>query len=353
MNRKSKIFAFMALACIVFLGACVYLDSFDVNQPQDDGSMAPRIKIGETATFTISGHMDVSGDRDAADILVFAMLAPRDWNIRYNVVPTYRGTEALDWDVEQTMSVIPNTSAPKNMPGYTWPEALMERFGLGPNRFNDMEWVAWQADVPVWVTNGGHPKYEVTVKCKVGMENLVASLGFFINDVADGLTTDDRYYKVVYSDPFTVYGGLGEVVDFSKVRFNTVEPTRALQDDFITFSFSGDAYANDLITDKNTTGEIFFEAKAYTDAGNTYTVKERSDKTLMQRENTFTHTYNTTIWPAGFFQIQEDETITKIEYVFTNRDGSIVVNKSLDDLMGGGSPEKDDTPFTFNLLCGV
>lgn len=147
MKRRYKIYAFMALACIAFMTACVFLDSLEVDQPQPDGTMAPRIKVGETATFTVKGHVDVSGDRDDADILVFAMLAPRNWNIRYNVVPTYHATESLDPEDEQTMSVIPDASSPKNMPGYTWPEALMERFGLGPNRFNDMEWVAWQADV--------------------------------------------------------------------------------------------------------------------------------------------------------------------------------------------------------------
>lgn len=348
MKKFLKYFAFMALACAAFMTACMYLDSLNVDQPQPDGTMAPRIKVGETATFVVTGHVDVSGDRDDADILVFAMLAPRSWNIRYNVVPTYRATEALDWDDEQTMSVIPNTSSPKNMPGYTWPEALMERFGLGPNRFNDMEWVAWQADVPVWIYNGGHPQYEITIKCKVSDDNLTANLGFFVNDVADGMTGDDKYYKVAYSDPFTVYGGIGEEIDFSKLRFNTVEPSRALQDDLITFTFSGDAYENDLIEAE----AIFFEGTAYTASGAQYTVNARNEETLMRRENTFTHTYTTTLWPMGFFNVPEDETITHIDYVFTNRDGSKVVNKSLDDKMGGGTPASDDIPFTFNLVCG-
>ncbi|MDE6527523.1 MAG: DUF4961 domain-containing protein, partial [Muribaculaceae bacterium] len=195
----------------------------------------------------------------------------------------------------------------------------------------------------------GHPQYEITVKCKVGTENLVACLGFFVNGIADGLTTDDRYYKVVYSDAFTVYGGVGEEIDYSKLRFNTVEPMQALQDDFVTFTFSGDAYTNDLVK----CDAIYLEATAYTAEGGSYTANSRTDELLMKRENTFTHSYSTTIWPAGLFNIPEGETITKIDYVFTNADGSVVVNKSLDDKMGGGSPASDDIPFTFNLVCGV
>lgn len=349
LKNKISLFAFVALACAAFLGACVFLDSFSVDQPQPDGTMAPRIKVGETATFKVTGHLEVSGDRDQEDILIFAMLAPRSWNIRYNTRVTYRGTESLDWDEIQTMSPIPITSAPKNMPGYTWPEALMERFGLGPNRFNDMEWVAWQADVPVMVYNGSRCQYEVTVECKVGEDNLSCCVGLFINDVADGLTTDDRYYKCVFSDPFRVYGGVGEEVDYSKLRFNTVEPARSLQDDLVTFTFAGEAYENDLIGED----EIFFEATAITAEGRSYIVDRRDDTTLMKRENTFSHNYSITLWPVGYFGIPEGETISRIEYVFTNRDGSKIVNKSLDDKMGGGQPASDDIPFTYTLVCGV
>jgi hypothetical protein len=309
--------------------------------------MAPKIEINQVATFTVTGNVSVSGNRDNADRLVFAMLAPRVWKIRYNTTVTYRADEELDWDEEQTMSVIPDSSSPRNMSGYTWPEALMERCGLGTNRYNDMEWVAWQADVPVQLYSGSKPNYEITIKCKVSDDNLIASLGFFVNDIEDGLTTDTQYYKVVYSDAFTVYGGKGETIDYSKVRFNSAEPSRALQDDFITFTFAGEAYDNDLIS----CDEIFFEATAKTDKGNSYLVNKRSDETLMTREDTFSHSYSLTIWPAGFFGVPDDETITSIEYKFTNRDGSIFINKSVEEQLSGDTPDSLDDPFTFTMLC--
>ena len=46
---------------------------------------------------------------------------------------------------------------------------------------------------------------------------------------------------------------------------------------------------------------IYMEATAYTDNGNVYSVDERSEKTLMIKEDrVFSETYNLTIWPAGF-----------------------------------------------------
>ncbi len=346
MNRKLKYFAFMALACAGVFFACTYLDSVNIDQPQPDGTMAPKVKVGETATFTIKGRFETNEDHPEGRNLVIAMLAPRDWNIAKNCVLTYRGTEVVDWEDIHPMSVIPSNTSPNNMSGYTWPAALMERFGLGPNRYNDMEWVAWQGDELIPIYNGTHATYEVTVKCKVGQQNLRANLGFVVNNLGDGMSSDEKYIKYAFSEhQFEVYGGIGETIDFGKLRFNSVEPARAIQDDIITYTFVGDAYENDLIKEP----EIFFRGKAYTAEGGVY----EAEKLKMERANTFTHSYSCTIWPAGFFNIPDGETITKIEYSFTNAAEDVVVNKSLDDLMGGETPESDDTPFTYTLVCGA
>lgn len=345
MIKKLKYLAFMALACAGVFFACTYLDSVNIDQPQPDGTMAPKVKVGETATFVIKGRFETNEDHPEGRNLVIAMLAPRDWNIAKNCVLTFRGTEVVDWDDIHPMSVIPSNTSPNNMSGYTWPAALMERFGLGPNRYNDMEWVAWQSDELIPIYNGTHATYEVTVKCKVGQQNLRANLGFVVNNLGDGMASDEKYIKYAFSEKqFEVYGGVGETIDFGKLRFNSVEPARAIQDDIITYTFVGDSYENDLISEP----EIFFRAKAYTAEGGVY----EADKLKMERANTFTHSYSCTIWPTGFFNIPDGETITKIEYIFTNAAGTVVVNKSLDDLMGGETPASDDIWFTYTLVCG-
>lgn len=348
MRRKFNYLSIMIAACVGLLVACVYLDSVDIDQPQPDGTMAPRIKAGEVATFTVKGHMDLKENHEGQR-LVFALLAPRSWDIRNNSVVTYRASSVLDFEDVQKMSPIPENASPKNMLGYTWPEALMERFGIGLNRYNDMEWVAWQADEGVEVFNGSQPNYEVTIRTKVGNENSIVNLSFFINYIDDGLSQDGERFKVEHcSVPFTIYDGVGEVIDYTKYRFNTIEPNRALQDDLVTFTFAGEAYDNDLIH----CDEIFLEGTAYTEEGGVYPVNVRDARTLMTRANTFSHNYSVTMWPKDFFSIPDNETISRIEYVFTNRDGSVKINKSLSDIMSGETPADDDQPFTFTLGCG-
>lgn len=332
MKRIYKIIFAVVAVCIAVFASCVYLDSIDVKQPQGDGTMAAKINAGEIATFVMNGHIEVAGDQvQYDDRLIFAILVPKAWKLlENNPQVTYRTTVLETWETVSTMSPIPDTQSPKNMQGYTWPDALMERFGVGTNVLNDMEWVAFKSDKGYHLNNGDKPYFEVTVKCYVGMQNLRARLGFFINRDDDGLSQDDRYFKASFSDPFTVENGTGTYIDFCTYHYNAVEPLESNQNDFITFSFIGSAHINDL----SATGEVYFNAVAHTDAGNTYEVMARDASTLMKRENSYSSTYKKTIWPAGYFGIPEGETITKIEYQFVNADGTIVINKTADDIAG-------------------
>ena len=332
MKRIYKIIIAVVAVCIAVFASCIYLDSIDVKQPQGDGTMAAKINAGEIATFVMNGHIEVAGDQvQYDDRLIFAILVPKAWKLlENNPQVTYRTTVLETWETVSTMSPIPDTQSPKNMQGYTWPDALMERFGVGTNVLNDMEWVAFKSDKVYPLNNGEKPYFEVTVKCYVGMQNLRARLGFFINRDDDGLSQDDRYFKASFSDPFTVENGTGTYIDFCTYHYNAVEPLESNQNDFITFSFIGSAHINDL----SATGEVYFNAVAHTDAGNTYEVMARDASTLMKRENSYSSTYKKTIWPAGYFGVPEGETITKIEYQFVNADGTIVINKTADDIAG-------------------
>lgn len=334
------------LGIIVF--ACIYIDKVTVKQKLADGSEVSWVKAGEVATFTVEGNIDGAEDR-TGEHFVIAMLAPKSWNIRQNAILTYRCNVLSSWENTYTMTAIPESEQPKNQPGLSWSKALMGRYGVGPNVLNDMEWVAFKTD-DLWdFKNGMKPKYEITVKCKTGMQNLRVKLGFFVNIMSDGLGHDDRYYKCVFSDDcFEVVEGNGGVIDFCQLHSSTVEPLAALQDDFVTFTFQGGVNSNKLVDEE----EIFMEAIAHTEAGKTYPVTERSGKTLMRKDGTFGYTYSLTIWPVDFFGIPEGETIVQIDYLFTNRDGSVTITESDDQAAGTGHPAQEPkVPFAFYPGC--
>ncbi|MCS2524199.1 DUF4961 domain-containing protein [Bacteroides ovatus] len=47
---------------------------------------------------------------------------------------------------------------------------------------------------------------------------------------------------------------------------------------------------------------MYFEGTAVASDGHRYTVNEKSDKTLMKRENQYTKTYNITFWYGRVLQ---------------------------------------------------
>lgn len=351
-KKKSRLISlFVTIAFVVFLIGCVYIDSVSILQIQEDGTtQAPIAKAGSIATFTLKGHIICKEDHGDVQFIV-SFLAPKSWNVRQNATVTYTTTLATNPDEELKMSVVPESSLPKNGGGRTWGEALMQDYGVGPNVLSDMEWVTFSTDDKWAIYNGDKPDYTIYIRTNVGYQNLKAYLGFFVNHTDDGLSpTDTDHKKIKFSDtPFEVVGGKGLLIDYSSEHFNKVQPLASLQDDFVTFSFNGGVFQNDLIS----SNEIYFEGTAYDDNGNIIAqVNEKTDKTLLKRESSFDQIYSLTMWPASFFNVSEGQVIKKIDYVFTNKDRSIMITQSDDDFAVEGKPiTGEKNPFVFELLC--
>lgn len=297
---------FLTLSIITFL-SCVYLDSVEYQNT---------LKAGENTTFTVNMRIDAAENRTAR--LIFSILVPKAWNAAANTTVTY--TDTYDESLVKTLSIIPVEISPKNHQGMTWDAALKEKYGVGPNVLDDMEWVTFQSDEVYEVRNGDKHTAKLTVVTKVGPDNMRVKLGFFINHTDDGLGGSQDHYKVFFSDCIEVVDGdASAYVDFCELHFNSITPSNSTKDDILTIKFQGDIASNML----DNTSEIYLIAKVFTDAFHEYAVTERSAKTRMMNEQG--KTYSLTFWPADYFAIPENEEILRIEYYFTNADGSLSV----------------------------
>lgn len=341
--------AIWSVTIVMFLLGCVYIDSISIMQIQSDGTEAPIAKAGTEATFTLEGNINCAEDHGDVQFVV-SFLAPKSWNVRQNANVTYKTTLHTDPDELLKMSPIPESSLPKSGGGRSWGEALIQDYGVGPNVLSDMEWVTFATDLKWAIFNGDKPKYTIYIKTNVGELNLKAYLGFFVNHTDDGISSSNDHKKVKFSDtPFEVIEGKGLTIDYSSEHFNKVQPLSVLQDDFVTFSFNGGVFTNDLVS----SNEIYLEAIAYDANGNKISeVTEKSSKTLLKRESMYNQTYSLTVWPVNFFNIPEGVIIQNIEYVFTNSDRSITVSQTDDDFAVSGTPiVEEKQPFMFELLC--
>ncbi len=348
-KKFRHLYGILVIGLFIFLLGCVFLDSVSIMQVQEDGTEAPMAQAGTIATFKVNGRIESAADEKDTRFVV-SILAPTSWKLRENATVTYVTTLHNNPNEELSMSAIPVSSLPKNAKGRTWGEALIQEYGIGPNVLNDMEWVTFETDRLWDINNGEKPSYTIFIRTNVGDQNLKAYLGFFVNHTNDGISDDERHKKVKFSDtPFEVVDGKIPTVDYSSYHFNSATPLIALQDDFITFSFNGGAFENDLVT----YDEIYFSAKAYDENGNLLSeVNDRNDKTLLRRRAGVDATLSLTIWPTEFFDLAEGEIITTIDYFFTNEDGSVTITQSDDDyVVAGKEIVGEKVPFILGLLC--
>lgn len=343
--KSYKTGSLLLLIMLIMIG-CVYLDSVSINQGTDEDPIY-WVKAGEVATFTVKGH--IKAEEDQTRRFLVAILVPKSWNARENTTVTYIADGVEDGYSSLSMSPVDTKLVPKNAT-VPWSELLMAEYGVSTNVLNDMEWVAFRTDKLYPIKQHDYGNFTITIKCKVGPKNLRFKPAFFINFAEDDFPGDERYKKYSPGNQcFEVVEGNGSVTDFCSFHFNKTEPLAALQDDYVTFSFLGDIYSNDLVK----ADAIYMEATAYTDNGHTYVVDEKSEKTLMTKEDRdFSNVYNLTIWPAGYFSILEGETITRIDYIFTNADGTVNITSTDDKIAAeGGEAEGEEEPFVCELVC--
>ena len=347
--RSTRLKIFISTVFVLLLVGCVFLDTVSITQTQDDGTQAAIAKAGTTATFSVTGHINCIEDHGDVQF-IFSFLAPKSWNVRKNAKVTYKTTLHTNPDEELNMSVVPESTLPKNGGGRSWGEALIQDYGVGPNVLSDMEWVTFATDAKWAIFNGDKPIYTIYIRTNVGDQNLKAYLGFFINHTDDGMSTSLDHKKVKFSDtPFEVVGGKGLMIDYSSEHFNKVQPLSVLQDDYVTFSFNGGVFQNDLISSQ----EIYFEGKAYDENGVVIAeVNEKSSKTLLKKETQYNRIYSLTMWPASYFTVPEGKLIKRIEYVFTNNDRSVIITQSDDDFAVKGTVlVGEKRSFAFEFLC--
>ncbi len=305
--------------------ACVNLESVEYET---------KLTAGEAATFKMNIAIDAAADVSDTR-LVIGFLVPKSWDAADNTYVTY--TSDFDEGVKH-MSLVPEDDLPKNADGLTWRAALNNRYGVGPNVLEDMEWLVYWSDKSYNISNGEKPQAQVTIKSIPGTSNMNVKLGFFLNHTDDGMSTDQAHNKIEYTECIEIEGE-GSLIDFCELHINSAQPTYATQEDVVTIKYNGNIFANAL----DEAREIYLCATVYTENGNTYEVCEISDKTKMIKESEFGRTFNKTFWPGGYFDVPDGEIIERIEYTFKNEDGSI----ELMEIRGDGT----ETPFEYMFSC--
>ncbi len=311
------------LLFLLLLAGCVFLDG--VEQPAS-------ARAGEDLTITVHARIDVADGGRSNVRLIIGFLAPKSWLAAANSTITYTTTSYGSGKMVQVpLSIIANN-------GENWPAALKTRFGMGGNFMTDeLEWVVFWTEQAYNVPQGVKENIDVTIITKPGPENMQFKTGYFLGTSSEGLSDvfgANNVYKCQFRDCFSVTDGVGDLIDFCNPQIGAVTPGVANDNDLLTVSFDPDVVETAL----NGAGSIYFCAKGFTSSGKVLELCTPTDSTKLQA-----YTGNKsaiTIWPRAYFQLEEGETLEKIEYFFTDLSGTIKVGFS-----------NTSNPFVYTFKC--
>jgi hypothetical protein len=293
--RNLKLFTFLLLLSFVSPG-CKFIDN--VVQPIS-------AKAGETITIMVNATIPQT-KTSPANRIIFAYLVPRDWNAAANSVITYTSGRG-----NGKMTLMP-PGKPATGFDRDWPGILMSRFKMGPNQVRDMEWVTFQSDT-TYPSVEGSPGVKGIIKIvtTVGKQNEIVRPGYFVG-TGDGIDPENN---PVYGNDLHIVGGKGQLLDFSHPEQATIVPARSVDNDYITITFDGNVRPTSLTA--STT--IFLQAKAFTKDGQVIQVVERNATTRLAPLGD--NKWSIQIWPRAFFRLKKGQSLSKMEYYFTNRAG--------------------------------
>lgn len=306
------------LIVVVIISCSMTIDSVD--QPAS-------INGGETLNVTL--HLKIKADAAQTSKLMIAILVPKLWNARQKASLTFTSDKTTG---VQKMTVIPvGTPAPQAQ-GLDWPAKIAAQIGNGGNLINDWEWVAFYSDADYSVANEPEFKATVNVSIPTTTDNISFKMGYVVANSSDGLSGSDRYGS--YFPNCLTVNGTGDLIDFCNPQLSSVEPRTSLDNDIITLNFDGGVITNPLENESN----IYLCATAVTTTGETLEVCEQTTKTKLTALGA--RRFRIDLWPREFFAVPAGKTLRRLEYFFTNADGSKKVGY-------GGLLD----PFLFTFNC--
>jgi hypothetical protein len=311
MNSRRSLKGLVPLMFLAFLfSGCISID--EVIQPLI-------AKAGETITITV--HVEIRQTKtNNAERIIFGFLAPRHWNVAKNSKITYSSNRG-----DGKMTLVPPGVLATGF-DREWPATLLSRFKIGPNLVRDMEWVTFQTDSTYASVDGGPVvKGLIKIITKVGMENEIVKPGYFVT-TGEGIDPSDN---PVYGNDLHIDGGKGQLFDFSHPQVATIVPVRSVDNDYITMTFDGNARSTPLTVST----AVFLQAIGYTKDQQLIKVTEMNAGTRLAPMGD--NKWRIQIRPRTFFNLKDGQSLSRMEYYFTNKAGDKV------------GYDRSDTPFIY------
>lgn len=326
MKKRFKVLKFLkfvlALAVVVFLAHCG-LTQLTVTVP-------PTANANEVVVFEMHSGAEprIVEPGTYTTQLLAGIMVPKGWNARQNAVVSFTSPKGSG-----VMRIIPDSEVEPRS-GLSWHQAAKNMFGIGPNLVDDFEWIIYRSTQAYTFVNNEDISFDVKVEAKMGPENMLVKLGFYVGSFIESLRPEDTdYKKFTFSEEFEVVNGEGDLIDFVNPQLSKIEPVKSSDNDIVTFTFDA-GVTNTLLEN---TDDVYLCAKGYDAEGKMVAeVCEQTEKTKLKP--TGGKKFQLDTWPRALFELPGGVSLSRIEYYYTDATGT--------NRVGYGNTS-DPFPFTF------
>lgn len=329
-TTKQRKWVWKILPVTIFVVVCLIACHVKFNDDAEALAILNRqlsVTAGEEITFDLT--LMVENWDPTQDRVIMAVYVPKLWKGKDNITITYTCPFLFGEDKVRTTSWVPDEVKPlHSYTSYTWGDAIKAHTTNDPNIPGaDMEWVAFVTDDIADLGQNVKFTADVKVRIKTSTDNIRCKIGFYTCNENDGIWTGGLvgsatdFQGWVYTDCFETINGEGGLIDYCVMHYNLTTPGPGIstQNDIITFKYQGGVGENQNVL--SNVEDIYLNMTAYTKLG-----REITKKVKMEKESLYGKTYSITFWPEEFFDISRSEELDRIEYYYSNEDGSAFVD---------------------------
>lgn len=311
-----KVCALFALA--VFLVCCSIVIS-ELDQPTTGiaGQVLP-----------ITAHCTVSTNIQNGPILanyIIGFLMPKGWDAGANTTVTYHSSLG-DGTMEQMPATILEPESINNGTNLSYSQAMLKKFGIGQNIVSDMEWVVFRSTQQISIANVITITGQIDLKITAGVDGntTIFKPAYVICESVDGLNhwdakTPDYGYL---NGPRLTVTGAGDIVDLCDPLLTSLDPPKALDNDFVTLSYNAK-----LDTANKLKGPNFYlcvDTVLTSDNKVLTGFCGQTAKTQLTQTTSNSGLYKLTFWPRSYFSLAAGETATQMFYHIIDGNGNRV-----------------------------
>lgn len=287
----------------------------DIIHPED-----PKVN----SEIEIVVKIKLTPENDDNTRMVFAVLAPKSWNIAQSAQLTFTTTGYTKGDViNEPMTLVP-ASDMEPTTALNWPAAIQSKFGLMGN-LGPVEWVVFQSQTTFIITDEDEKLITADVKIKLttGPQNIKLFMGYLFSGKNRGF--HNEYFKAnAKSKVMTVTGGSNAMIDYTTVNLISTTPASYGWGDIFAINFQ--TVAGAVVTELNNADKVYLLGKVVYNNGAEVILNTTSEKTLMEKVGETS--WQKYIYLKEFFGLPDDAVIDAAYVYFTNQDKSIIVRQT-------------------------